>query len=477
LPVAQERKPDLVDAIGEFFYDALGFVYFAFPWGKKGTILENEDGPDDWQVDILNDLSEGTLTVKEAIQIAVRSGHTIGKTALISWIILWFISTRPHPQVVVTANTETQLNTKTWRELSKWHNISINKHWFTWTATKFYHNAHPETWFAAAIPWSIARAQAFAGAHDKYVLIIFDEASEIADIIWETAEGSVNTEGAIWVVFGNPTKGTGRFCECFGKYRHRWITREIDSRDSKRANRVQIAKWIEDYGEDSDFVRIRVKGMPPRRATNQFISLETVEKCQRYKAEGFESFAKILGVEVARFGDDKSVIRLRQGRKVFPGRKFHGLDTMQYADKVVESINEHDPDYVFVDGGGVGGGVIDRLKQLGHKDLVIEVNFGSKAMDEKKYANKRAEMWDYMKQYLEAGAEIDDDKELRDDLVGPEYGYNAKQQLQLEKKEDMKDRGIASPDDADAIALTFAQGFTLPVKKKAKIPQNINFRF
>jgi len=460
---------DLVDAIGEFFYDPLGFVYFCFPWGE-GELL-TEEGPDDWQIAILTELSsalkKGEITAQQAIQIAVSSGHGIGKTALISWIILWFMSTRPNPQVIVTANTETQLNTKTWRELAKWNKLSVNKSWFVWTATKFYHVAHPETWFAAAIPWSIARSESFAGAHEKHVLMIFDEASAIHDVIWETAEGAMTTAGAMWIAFGNMTRNTGRFSECFKKFRHRWITKTVDSRTAKKADKTQIDKWVEDYGEDSDFVRVRVRGLEPRRGSNQFISSETVELCKKYNAEGFEQFAKILGVDVARFGDDQTVLRIRQGRKVFNAKKYRGLDTMQTADKVVEVVNAEHPDYVMIDGVGVGGGVVDRLKQLGHGKLIIDVNAGSKPINDKKYFNKRAEMWGLMREYLESGADIPaDDTELHDDLTGPEYGYTAKQQIQIEKKQDMKARGLASPDNADSVALTFAQGMFMPKRSE-----------
>lgn len=394
----------------------------------------------------------------EAVQVAVASGHGIGKTALVAWIIHWFISTRQNPQIVVTANTQNQLDNKTWRELARWWKISMHKEWFEWTATKFYLKASPETWFAAAIPWSEKNSEAFAGTHEEHVLLVFDEASGIADVIWEVAEGAMTTPGAMWIAFGNPTKNTGRFRECFGKFKHRWSTKQIDSRTAKMADKTKLEEWVQDYGEDSDFVRVRVRGVFPRAGDNQFISSEDVEVCRHYVAEGYESQPMLLGVDVARFGDDRTIIRPRQGRKVFQAKKYRGLDTMEVADRVIEAIEEYDPRVAFVDGGGLGAGVIDRLKQLGYGSKVVDVNAGAKPLDDVKYFNLRAEMWGRMRDAVKGGMDLPaDDIELVDDLIGPEYGYTAKQQVQLEKKADMKRRGLASPDDGDALALTFAK--------------------
>lgn len=451
--VEDDIELKLQEEMEQFVDDPLGFVNFVFDWGEGDLI--GETGPDVWQTEILELIGKGCLTVEAALQIAVRSGHGIGKTTLIAWLIIWFLSTRPHAQVVVTANTAAQLDTKTWRELAKWHKRAINAHWFEWTATKFYCKASPETWFAAAIPWSKARAQSFAGTHENYVLMIFDEASEIEDIIWETAEGAMTTTGAIWVVFGNPTQNTGRFAECFGKYRHRWITREIDSRTAKKANQAQIKQWIEDYGDDSDFVRVRVKGQSPRAGSLQFIGNDLVDAAQiRPMAIANYSFApKIIGCDVARFGDDQSVITVRQGLKVLSQIKYRGLDTMQYASHIAETCKKYAVESPFVDVGGIGAGVVDRLKQLKYKP--IEVNFGAQALNHKLYFNLRAEMWGKMRDWLKYGS-IPQDNELRDDLIGPQYGFDAKERIQLEKKSGMKSRGVASPDCGDSLAITFA---------------------
>ena len=274
---------ELIEDIAAFYNDPEGFVRYVFPWGQAGTPLANETGPDTWQCDVMGEIRSALLAgdsadkaLQTAIQIAVSSGHGIGKTGFVAWIILWFMSTREFPQVVVTANTKTQLTTKTWRELSKWHKLAINRDWFDWTATKFAHVLYPEVWFAAAIPWTEHNSEAFAGTHEKHVLVVFDEASAIADKIWEVTEGAMTTPGAMWLAFGNPTQTTGRFAQCFGKFKHRWATRQIDSRTAKMANKAQIQKWIDDYGEDHDFVRVRVRGVFPR-AGNLSVWFEFVD--------------------------------------------------------------------------------------------------------------------------------------------------------------------------------------------------------
>jgi hypothetical protein len=446
-------------AVARFYYNPLGFVRFIWPWGSGP--LDGHEGPDIWQKDVLTYIGQRTREGSSVgVRVAVSSGHGIGKTALIAWLIDWFMSTRPHPQVVVTANTKTQLETKTWRELARWHRMSLNRHWFQQTATRFFLNAHPETWFAAAIPWSKERSEAFAGTHEKHVLVLYDEASIIPDEIWEVTEGAMTTAGAIWVAFGNPTRNTGRFAQCFGKNRHLWWTKKVDSRTSKVAtNRELINQWVHDYGEDSDFVRIRVRGEFPRAAANQLIPVDLVDAAAgRFRHEAEFMFApRVLGVDVARFGDDQSVIIQRQGLAASGLKKFRHLDTMTFSGLVVREIEAFKPDAVFVDAVGIGAGVVDRLNQLGYGGVVIPVNAGERAMDRDQYHNLRTEMWDKMRDWLKAGGAIPDDIELRDDLIGPEYQYDARDRLALERKEDMKARGLASPDCGDALALTFAR--------------------
>lgn len=456
-----DPEQQLIEDIASFSKDPLGWVYYSFEWGK-GDLLKHE-GPDGWQVEILTALRDGLLTFNQAIQLAVTSGHGIGKSALVAWLILWAISTFEDTKGVVTANTETQLKTKTWAELAKWYRLFIAKHWFTFTATAIYSSdaEHEKTWRVDMVPWSERNTEAFAGLHNqgKRIVLVFDEGSAIPDIIWEVSEGALTDEETeiIWAVFGNPTRNQGRFKECFGRFKHRWKTKQIDSRDVKITNKGQIQQWVDDYGEDSDFVRVRVRGVFPRAGSNQFIPGDAVERCRHYKSVGHEHMPMLLGVDVARFGDDQTVITLRQGRKVWPQWKYRGKDTMEVAALVVEKIREFNPHAIFVDVIGIGAGVVDRLKQLGYGRELIAVNVGEAAYDKVAYFNKRAEVWGRMRDYLKEGAELPPDNDLDASLTAPEYGFTPKQQIQLEKKEDMKKRGLSSPDEGDSLALTFSE--------------------
>lgn len=456
LTPAEENR--LTDTITQFVNDPYGYVMFAFPWGE-GDLAGQE--PDEWQAEILNEIGQRYDEDPDCIQqIARSSGHGIGKTALVSWIILWAMSCRPHITGVVTANTQKQLTDKTWRELSLWHKRSINAHWFKWAATRFAHVDHPETWGISAVPWSEGNSEAFAGTHSKYVLMIFDEASAVADIIWEVTEGAMTTPRAMWCAFGNPTKNTGRFRECFGKQVHRWSTRKIDSRTCKMTNKAKLQEWVDDYGEDSDFVRVRVRGEFPRFGTSQLISSEAAQAARETSLglDEFIHFSKVIGVDVARFGQDESVICVRQGRKVIDQRIFRGLSNVQLAGRVSECFRDHGSQGVMlVDEVGVGSGVVDVLVMQGYP--CVGVNAGKKADSDDLYYNKRAEMWHRMAEWVEQGADLPDDGMLIDQMTALEYEYDLKERIKLERKEDLKDRlpALGSPDRAEALALTFAE--------------------
>lgn len=458
----------VMDRVLDYFNDPLGFVLYVYPWGMEGSGLAEDPGPDQWQIDVLtylgDELQKGMSldkSLRSAIRIAAVTGHGVGKTALIAWLIQWFISTRPNPAIIVTANTEKQLTTKTWRELSKWHKMSLIAPWFEWTATKYYLKEEPETWFASAIPWSEHNSEAFAGTHEKYVMVLMDEASAIAELIFDTVEGALTGDQAIMACFGNGTRNTGRFREFWRKFVHRWKTFEVDSRKARKANQKQIQEWIEDWGEESDFVRIRVRGLFPLQSANQLITEELTNAAMKRQAAGWEWEPVIIGCDVARFGDDFTVICVRQGRKLHEIVAYAQLDSTQIADKLIEVYEHYKGDgtkgepLIFIDTtGGLGTGPYDILRRLGYKKT-FEVVFGSNARQKKKYFNKRAEMWFGIRDWLK-DAEIPKCPELVEDLTNIEYYIFGDRGFRLEDKKDLKIRLGRSPDYGDALATTFA---------------------
>ena len=460
-----EKHDELIEALGALTHDPLAFVYFAYPWGEPGTPLEDMEGPDEWQIQILKDIGEQLKKGKDlqiAIQEAVASGHGIGKSALISWLIHFAISTHENTRGVVTANTEGQLRTKTWPELSKWHNMFIAKDLFTYTATAIFSSDkdYEKTWRIDAIPWSKNSPESFAGLHNQgnRILVLFDEASAIDDVIWEVTEGALtdaNTE-IIWCAFGNPTRNSGRFRECFRKYRKFWNTYQIDSRTVKISNKAKIEEWLEAYGEDSDFFKVRVRGVFPSASDLQFISTEIADKAQKqvYKPGQFEHLPVIIGVDPAWTGSDSLEIVMRQGYSMKSLASIpKNDDDWRMAQLIAQFEDEYKADAVFIDM-GYGTGIYSIGKQLGRKWRLIE--FGGKSNDPV-YLNMRAYMWGQMKEWLREGGSIPpNDQALYDDIVGPEAIIDKNGRIQLESKKDMKDRGLPSPNKGDALALTFA---------------------
>ena len=470
---------DLLISLARYSKDPLGFVLWAFPWGEPGE-LEFQVGPEPWQVELLEQLGNGLIDFQGVIRLARTSGHGIGKSALVAWLILWAMSTCPDCVGVVTANTENQLKTKTWVQLAVWYRRFIGKDLFKLTATAMFSvdPDHEKTWRFDMVPWSERNTEAFAGLHNqgRRILLVFDEASAIPDLIWEVAEGALtdkNTE-IIWAVFGNPTRNKGRFRECFigGKFAHRWQSQTIDSRTVSFTNKQQIAEWITDYGEDHDFVRVRVRGVFPRVDAESFIPFELATNAV------LREFLRpndpvVLGVDVGRFGDDASVIYPRCGRDAVtrPIEVYRSIDTMVLVGKIVAAFHRHNASAVFVDAGGVGGGVVDRLREL--RIPVYPVDFGAGPdyyvfgeSSGTKYKNKRAEIWGAMRDWLKTGSIPDavpgQELTLVDELVGPNFTLDGNEAIQLESKKDMRRRQVPSPNAADALACTFAMPVYVP---------------
>jgi hypothetical protein len=489
----------LAREIGKYAYDPLGHCMFAFPWGKAGTALEHMTGPRQWQgnvmVTIRNHLADPD-TRFTPLMIAIASGHGIGKSAEMGMISKWALDCWPDARVVVTANTEQQLVTKTSPEVAKWHKLSITRHWFKTAVMKIAatEEGHQDSWRLDFVTWSENNTEAFAGLHNvgRIIVLMFDEGSNIADKVWEVAEGAMTDENTviIWLAFGNPTRNVGRFRECFARYRHRWITKQIDSREVEGTNKEYLQSIIDTYGEKSDIAKVRVLGQFPSSSSLQFIDSAWVERARTatiHEAAILPSDPVIFGVDHARFGDDSSVLAIRQGRdsRSRPWIRWNGANSMKIAGDIHDAMLRYRPDAVFIDAGGPNaGGVIDRLRQLNPEyQAIFEINFGGQGREANwtggarvKVRNKRAEMWANMRAWLAGGAVIPDDQEIEDDLIGLEYGYTANQEIQLEKKEHMKARGLASPDNGDALALTFAEHVEPRVVPEYLNPENYRDR-
>lgn len=389
-------------------------------------------------------------------RVAIRSGHGVGKSSLFAWIILWWLCTRYPAKVACTAPTAHQLSDVLWGELAKWMRQLPDafRDEFDVKAEMISAKRAPLEQFAVARTARRENPEAFQGFHSEHMLFLVDEASGVDDLIFEVGEGAMSTPGAKTIMGGNPTRRSGYFFRAFHVDRDKWHTMHVKCQDSSRVSPDYPKDMAEKYGEDSDIYRIRVLGEFPVSTSAQFIGGDLLELCRKYTAEGYASLPKILACDVARYGDDKTVIGWRQGRKSAILGKYSGLDLMATADRLVEAITAQRPDAVVVDDVGIGAGVVDRLRQLGHK--VFAFNGGAAAIDKALYANRRAETWGLLRDAMREGMELPKDSELHDDLVGPEYAFTPKQQIILEKKEDMKKRGLASPDVADMLAMTFA---------------------
>lgn len=476
---SRTNSPEMALAaeVMRYEHDPLGFARAAYPWGEGE--LEGEPGLRAWQVAVLDDIGTKLRAgvahgaALAPILKAIGSGHGIGKSAMLAIIVGWALSTCPHCKVVLTANTEQQLRTKTWPEITKWMRLMACASWFKVQGTSIVSTfpGAEKTWRCDAVTWSENNTQAFAGLHNKgrRLVMLFDEASGVADPVWDVASGALTDEDTeiVWIACGQLAEPQGRFFEAFNVSRARWSPVSIDSREVEGTNKTLLAAWVAEYGEDHDFVRVRVRGLPPRAGTMQFIGPDLIADAigrPMARLPSDRSDPLVFGVDVARFGDDQSVILMRRGRDAasLPVIKLRGADTMHLAARVAELVQVHRPDAVFVDGGGVGGGVVDRLKMLGVK--VHEVQFGGRAdrvsvgPENHGFANKRAEMWGNMKEWLKGGS-LPPDPDLRADLSGPNYSFvvrEGRDVIILERKQDMKARGMASPDVGDALALTFA---------------------
>lgn len=477
----------LIELAASCARDPLRFVTLAYPWGEPGSDLEKHPGPDTWQEDVLGDIGH-LLSSGRPVRIAIAGGVGPGKSALMAMVADWAMTTCVNCRGRVTANTGPQITQSTWPEIVKWRRLSLWAPWFVIgeRSIRSVDEKHKEAWRLDAITWDEHRPEAFRGFHNagRRIFYGFDEASAIAHPIFEASEGILagaeDTE-IIWLCMSNPTRTDTDFRTFFpgGKQDKVWKSYHIDTRKSRMSDKKQIQEWLDAYGEDHDYFRVNVLSQFPRTGSTQFIGEDLVDGAANPKREPYSTVYDplIFGVDVARFGADQTVIYMRRGRdgRYYKPLKFRGLDTQQVAAKIAELNEQLRPNAIFIDEGGPGAGVVDRCRYLqlpitgidfgGSPDRSQVAQSGAVA-----YANKRAEMWGNMRDWL-AGGTIVEDAALKSELTSVQYGYklvNGRDSILLERKEDMKKRGLSSPDIADALALTFAYPVA-PVDNSSRI--------
>lgn len=473
-----ETEAKLSEYVGSFYSDPYGFVMAVFPWGEPllpdGSLnpLASKAGPEPWQREMLEaigrHIEENNVLLSMGLdpmvwRSAVASGHGVGKSALVAWLHYFFMSTRKRTRGVTTASTQFQLEDKTWPELAKWHGLAINKHWFEWSATSFYYKQSAEderkNYMITAATVSEQKTEAFAGLHNegRTVVVFFDEASGVLPKVWEVSEGALTDGEAFFFAFGNPTRPDGEFADCFDKHEGMYWTRHVDAREVSHTNKNAINDIIKKYGADSDEAKVRVYGQFPDTSFNGFIGVDIANDAAQRVLVSDSSAGLIMSIDVARFGDDETVIGFRQGRdaRSRPLKNFKGLSTMRVVDIACEEANREKPDIIVIESTGPGAGVIDRLRQLGYR--VHEVHPGSQSKEPDKYFNKRAELWSKMRDWLFEQGCIPEDPVMFKQLTTILYTLDRhEQRTKMEPKQDMKKRGLSSPDRADMLALTFA---------------------
>jgi hypothetical protein len=356
----------------------------------------------------------------------------------------------------------------TWAEITKWLAMGLNSHWFEVSATSL----QPAKWLTELVErdlrkgtrywgvegrlWSAENPDAFAGVHNMDgVLVIFDEASGIDDAIWAVTAGffTENTPNRFWFAFSNPRRNTGYFYETFHSKRDFWNTKVVDARTVEGTDKAVYQQIIDEYGPDSAQAHVEVYGQFPSAGDDQFIGANTVDEAMKRVKYQDLSAPIVIGVDPARFGADATVIAVRQGRDIVKIIRHRGDDTMTVVGYVIDAIEEYKPTLVVIDEGGLGAGIVDRLKEQRYK--IKGVNFGNKSKNPIMYGNMRAQMWGDMREWLKT-ASIPNDRFLKTDLISPMMKPDSRGTIFLESKKDMKSRGLASPDAADAIAVTFA---------------------
>jgi phage terminase large subunit len=411
--------------------------------------------PDEWQQDFLNAVASGER------KISIRSGHGVGKSTTASWAMLWFLLTRYPVKVVVTAPTSAQLYDALFAELKRWVKELPQpiQELLDVKQERIELKASATEAFISARTSRAEQPEALQGVHSDNVMLVADEASGVPEAVFEAAAGSMSGHNALTILLGNPVRSSGFFFETHNRLKDEWWTRRVSCIDSTRVSKEYVQDMKSRYGEESNAYRIRVLGEFPRSDDDTIIPMELLESAKHRDTRAYEDAPIVWGLDVARFGSDSSVLCKRQSNVVQTLERWRNLDLMQLTGAVVAQYEACDhknrPAEILVDSIGLGAGVVDRLRELKLPCRGINVS-ESPAMGGT-YLNLRAELWHKAKAWLEKrDCKIPNNEDLIGELATVRYTFTSNGKIKIESKDDIRRRGLKSPDMADAFVLTFA---------------------
>jgi hypothetical protein len=466
----QGLELELQNQMGEFIYDPLGHLKFCYPWGEGDLV--GEDGPDNWQRGFLREVGQEAarrrfdgLKPVMPIMMATCSGHGIGKSALTAWLANWIMDTRPYCHGTVTASTAGQLETKTWAEIVKWRRRSIMNPYYDCSLGKgnmrMWRIGYKESWYCKAETCKEENSESFAGQHAKNSTSFYipDEASGVPDKIYEVMEGGLTDGEPMLFAFGNGTRNSGWFHRAFyGKGKDKWIRRQIDSRTCKVPNKEYIAQMIAEHGEDSDYVKVRVRGMFPSLSIKQYFPNELLDpaKGKHLLAHQYNFAPTVITCDPAWEGDDELVIGMRQGLhfKILKTMDKNNDDVL-IANIIANFEDQYKADGVIIDA-GYGTGILSAGRAMGREWHIIW--FSSASPDPGAF-NMRGYMYMKTLQWLKEGGSLPDDDVLYNEMQSIETVPRLDGKIQIESKQALKKRDLSSPNRVDALVLSFAMSF------------------
>lgn len=491
MPVdTQTPDEELLELIAENQYYPERLAMILWEWGEGE--LAGIDEPDVFQLEFLRELGEemrasgynGVDSVRKILR-SIGSGRGIGKSALVSIVVVILLAAFPDAKITVMANSGDQLDKKTWPEIRKWMRRSIVSHWFEANSEMIYRLGARDAWFATRVTWNLENPQASAGQQNigSVNVIIFDEASEIPDKIAEVSLSGLATGLPIGLAFGNPTMATGFFADSLsGRYAFgRWKSKTVDSRTCRFPNKEEIEEDIEHYGLDSDYVRVWRLGLPPKSSLDQYFSAELIAKAQAARPRGLSTDALIAGCDLAWGGSDPNRICFAHGLDAWSleGLEIPGEQTRDPEAMVLILVNvltklwrpEGCPmgvqvAHMFLDAAGSASVIHRRLREMGFTNVTL-VNFSGHAMNMKLDRNVRSQIIRGVKEYMQAGAGIGLSRNLEADLKNIQKIKTIP--LQFEEKDLIRKRLKRSTDELDALALTRYMPVKAGLTKREKL--------